>query len=91
MFKKRAGLTERLTSEMGESCDLTHPRLVNSVVLQCIVTLSTSIVSTLYDGMDPKDIDLLLLECAKLCVTRWKVKALRSVVELRSSKFIVII
>ncbi|CAJ1440640.1 unnamed protein product [Effrenium voratum] len=68
LMSKRPGFLDTLTSDMAEFADFTHARLSNSVVLQCLQTVFTSIVSTIYDGMSSEDMDLLLLECCKLCV-----------------------
>ena len=70
LMSKRPGFLDTLTSDMAEFADFTHARLSNSVVLQCLQTVFTSIVSTIYDGMSSEDMDLLLLECCKLCVHR---------------------
>lgn len=69
LFAKRDGLTEKLTEDMASLADFTHARLNNSVVLQCLCGVGQQMVQTIYDGMDNADLDMLLLEIAKLCVT----------------------
>ena len=69
LFAKRPGLTDILVQEMGELVDFVHPRLNNSSVLQLISGVGQSLVQTIYDGMEDSDIDTLLLELAKCCVT----------------------
>ena len=58
-----------LIAVMGASCDFLHPRLNRSTALQCIHHVSNSISVTLYDGVTQEDMELLLMEAAKLCVT----------------------
>lgn len=58
-----------LVAVMAHCCDYLHPRLNRSTALQCIHHVTNSISCTLYDGVSIEDMQVLLMEATKLCVT----------------------
>ena len=60
---------EDLWQSMGMSVDFMNPRLSNTIVLQSMQHIGTSLVQTLYDGVAEEDLTLLLVECLNLCVS----------------------
>lgn len=68
LFHKRLNCWEKFSATMGESCDYGNVKLVNSTVLQCIVSCGQAILTNIWDGMSEDDVQLLVIECSKLCV-----------------------
>ena len=58
--------------------DFTHARLNNSIVLQMISSIGQSLIQTIYDGMTTADVDTILLELSKLCVS-WSSKSFKKI------------
>ena len=67
-LSKRKDLFDKLVKRFQETVDFLNPRLNSSVTLQNLVYCFNTVSSTLYDGFDPEDMDVLLLELADCCV-----------------------
>ena len=57
------------TKIMSEKVDFLHPKINNSVLLQNMQALITSVATTLWDGVSESDMQMLILELCKLCAT----------------------
>ena len=68
-FLSKRKLLDRFVEVMGEHCDFLHPRINNSTVLQSIQYVTSVVLTTLYDGVAAEDMNLLILELARLCVS----------------------
>lgn len=68
--KRGQSFFDNMWDEFGQTVDFMHGRLANTVVLQCMQHVATSIIQTIYDGMSESDVNLLLMECLRLCVSR---------------------
>ena len=66
---KKLGCWEAFQAEMGENCDYANPKLSNSIVLQCMVHVVQNILTAIWDGMADQDLQMVVLECCKLCVS----------------------
>ncbi|CAL1163170.1 unnamed protein product [Cladocopium goreaui] len=66
--KRGQSFFDNMWDEFGQTVDFMHGRLANTVVLQCMQHVATSIIQTIYDGMSESDVNLLLMECLRLCV-----------------------
>lgn len=69
LFQKKLGCWQSFEMTMAESCDYANPKIVNTIVLQCIVHCTQSVVTNIWDGMHPDDLQMVVLELTKLCVT----------------------
>jgi hypothetical protein len=68
LFSKRLENWDDILNEMGESCDYGNAKLVNSTVLQCMVSCTQSILTAIWDGMVEEDLKMLVMETVRLCV-----------------------
>ena len=66
---KKRDLLKDLVEEAQATVDFLNPRLNNSTVLQCLQHCMNCVATTLYEGVDEADLDMLVLEVASFCVT----------------------
>ena len=69
LFSKRLENWDQVMAEMGECCDYGNAKLVNSTVLQNMVSCTQAILPQLWDGTTDEDLKLLVMETLRLCVT----------------------
>ena len=74
-LSKRQSLLDRFTSTMQEECDFLHGRISNSAIVQNLQHVLNAVASTLYEGVEEGDLNLLLLQLSKMCVA-WMVEML---------------
>lgn len=60
---------------MSEQTDFLHPRLNNSVILQNIQFMISTVTTSLWDGVSDHEVKLLIVELSKLCVPNLMLKS----------------
>ena len=68
-FFAKHDILEMFNETMSKNVDFLHPRLHNSVVLQCIQHVTNTLVTSLYDGLSDEDLNMMILILCKQCVS----------------------
>jgi len=69
VFTNRLHIWDDFQVEMAELCDFQHGRINNSIIMQNMSGCAQSILTSMWDGMQENDVQLVTMECLKLCVS----------------------